>query len=300
MKQKLSIKQTYHDVLFMASSYQNKGEKFHINPTQFKIILKLIHYEKTDKDITFQNKDIAEHLYLAESTVKDAIEEIRKMGYITSVLNHYNNRLKFATKRTINLNWDFLESLYNEYITKDSNIKVTSPTPKEIIIDTPILTIDEINPIIIEQPTEPVLVPKIPSTTIVIPSLALEEVTTNTEVTPVADDKIVTEETLLKTEIKSDKIIRQVLDERLDIVLEETKNDVIVLEEKVNDEEITDKEIRHYLDNQLNDLKVKARKADDMETYNKLDVLEKDFKKIPTEIIIEFFDDINESISAKQ
>lgn len=301
MKQKLSIKQTYHDVLFMASSHQNKGEKFHINPTQFKIILKLIQYEKTDKNITFQNKDIAKHIYQAESTVKDAIEEIRNKGYITSVLNHYNNRLKFATKRTINLNWDFIQKLFDEYILPNSAIDTSLSTPKEIIIDTPILTIDEINPIIIiDQPTEPVLVPQTPSTTIVIPSLALEEVTTNTVVTPVADDKIVTEETPLKTEIKSDKIIRQVLNERLDIVLEETKNHGIVLEEKVNYEEITDKEIRHYLDNQLNDLKVKARKADDMENYNKLDVLEKNFNETPTEIIIEFFDDINDLISAKQ
>lgn len=218
MKQKLSIKQTYHDVLFMASSHQNKGEKFHINPTQFKIILKLIQYEKTDKNITFQNKDIAKHIFQAESTVKDAIEEIRNKGYITSVLNHYNNRLKFATKRTINLNWDFIQKLFDEYVLKDSNIETTSSTPKENISETSIIATDEIDPVIIEEIMDPLKFEKLPSTDGVKLNIAVEEIAPNTEVPKVTIGKTMTEETLLKTEIKSDKIIREELEERLDKV----------------------------------------------------------------------------------
>lgn len=80
---------------------------------------------------------------------------------------------------------------------------------------------------------------------------------------------------------------------------EESINDVATLEEKGNNEEITDQQIRFQLENLLNDLKVKSIKAKDMDTYNKLDVLEKDFKNTSTDIIIEFLDE-SKLILAKQ
>ena len=257
MKQKLSIKQTYHDVLFMASSHQNKEKKFHINPTQFKIILKLIQYEKTDKNITYQNKHIAKHIYQAESTVKDAIEEIRNKGYITSVLNHYNNRLKFATKRTINLNWDFIQKLFDEYILPNSAIDTSLSTPKEIISKTSIIDTDEIDPVIIEDIIDPLKFEKVPSTIVKI-LRTKEEITTTTEVAPVTINKILIEETLLMTEVNSDKKIREELEERFDIVKRkmaknnqfERYNEIIDLE-KISDQYTSD-EINYFLDNYEN------------------------------------------------
>ncbi|WP_367752495.1 hypothetical protein [Flavobacterium sp. WC2430] len=218
MKQFSQIKKFYHDVLFMASARQNKGKVFYINPTQFKILLKLVHYEKTDDNITFQNKDIAKHIYLAESTVKDAIEEIRKMGYITSESKKYNNRLGFKSNRTINLDWDFIQKLYDEYILPNSKIDTSLSTPIEIISETSIIAIDEIDSVIIEEIINPLKFEKLPSTFEVKPPIAVEEITPHTEVAKVTIDKTMTEETLLKTEIKSDKKIREELEERLDKV----------------------------------------------------------------------------------
>lgn len=83
-------------------------------------------------------------------------------------------------------------------------------------------------------------------------------------------------------------------------MLEETKYDVPTLEEKANNEEITDEEVRFQLENLLNDLKVKSRKVEDMDTYNKLDVLEKNFSDSPTELIIEYLHEISQLMSAKQ
>ncbi|MBP2284769.1 hypothetical protein H4V97_003092 [Flavobacterium sp. CG_23.5] len=217
MKQDLQVKKFYHDVLFMASARQNKGKVFHINPTQFKILLKLVHYEKMDKNITFQNKDIAKHIYLAESTVKDAIEEIRKMGYITSELKKYNDRLGFKSKRTINLDWDFIQKLYDEYILTNSKIDITSSIPTEILSKTAIIDSDEIDPVITAEIIEPLKFEKLTSTTDKTLSTQ-EEITTVTEVAPVTNNKISTEETLLLTEVKSDKKIKEELEERFDIV----------------------------------------------------------------------------------
>lgn len=218
MKQDLPINKFYHDVLFMASARQNKGKVFYINPTQFKILLKLVHYEKKDDNITFQNKEIAKHIFLAESTVKDAIEDIRKMGYITSESKKYNNRLGFKSNRTINLDWDFIQKLYDEYILPNSAIDITSSTQTEIISETSIVATDEIDPVIIEEIIDPLKFEKLPSTDGVKLTIAVEEITPHTEVPKVTIGKTMTEETLLKTEIKSDKIIREELEERLDKV----------------------------------------------------------------------------------
>lgn len=258
MKQVSPIKKFYHDVLFMASARQNKGKVFYINPTQFKILLKLVHYEKTDENITYQNKDIAKHIYLAESTVKDAIEEIRKMGYITSESKKYNNRLGFKSKRTINLDWDFIQKLYDEYILPNSKIDTSLSTPIEIISETSIIATDEIDPVIIEEIIVPLEFEKLPSTSEVKPTIAVEEITPHTEVAKVTIDKTMTEETLLKTEIKSDKKIREELEERFDIVKRkmakknqfERYNEIIELE-KISDQYTSD-EINYFLDNYEN------------------------------------------------
>lgn len=108
----LTIKETYHDALFFASStYINTKEPYHLTNSEYKVLLKMIHYSSTHEEITFQNKDIAQHLWLSPYTVKDAIEGLYRKGYLNHQLDKYNNRLGYASKRTIYINWTKLEDI---------------------------------------------------------------------------------------------------------------------------------------------------------------------------------------------
>ena len=100
-----SIKTTYHDALFFASAPSNKKENFYLTPSEFKVIIKLMMYQRKNADITYQNKTIAEHIFLAESTVKDAMEALVRMSYISTELDVFNNGLGFKSKRTVKINW---------------------------------------------------------------------------------------------------------------------------------------------------------------------------------------------------
>jgi DNA-binding MarR family transcriptional regulator len=119
------VKETYHGALFYASSKINFNEKYYITVGEFKVLLKLIHYASTYEDITFQNKDIAKHLYMSEITIKDICESLRRKGYITSKCEIFNKRLGFADKRTIYINWNFIQTIFDmsqkEIITESFN-----------------------------------------------------------------------------------------------------------------------------------------------------------------------------------
>ncbi len=111
----LSIKEKYHDALYFASSEKlNSKQPFYLTPSQYKILEKLIHYCTKHNETTFQNKDIALHVYLSETTVKDSIEALARKGYIKSESDKFNNRLGWKSKRTITINWEFIQEILNK------------------------------------------------------------------------------------------------------------------------------------------------------------------------------------------
>ena len=134
----LSIKNTYYDALFFASADFNKNKSFYLTPAEFKVMIKLIHYGDTYSDITFQNKDIAKHTFLAERTVKNTCESLAKNGFINSERDIYNNRLGYASKRTITINWTFIQTL-DDMINQEPDstpvvqLPVAAPVKKEPI-----------------------------------------------------------------------------------------------------------------------------------------------------------------------
>lgn len=132
---KQSIKNTYYDALYFASADFNKKKSFYLSPSDFKVIIKLIHYGDTYADITFQNKDIAKHTFLAESTVKDICESLRRKNYITSQRDIFNNRLGYASKRTIIINWDMIQSI-DDMINEVPAAPV--PAPVAEVVEAPI------------------------------------------------------------------------------------------------------------------------------------------------------------------
>ena len=60
----------------------------------------------------------------------------------------------------------------------------------------------------------------------------------------------------------------------------------------IEDKILTDKELRFELENYINDLKVIMRKKNDMMNYHNLDVLEKEFPTLPTDLIINFIEEL--------
>jgi DNA-binding MarR family transcriptional regulator len=122
------IKKTYHDALFFASSPSNKKENFYLTPSEFKVLIKLMVYQRNNSDITYQNKTIAEHIFLAESTVKDAMEALARMAYISTELNVFNNGLGFKSKRTVRINWKRIEEIDNKIPTEKEAPESKIPT----------------------------------------------------------------------------------------------------------------------------------------------------------------------------
>lgn len=121
MKPNLTIKETYHDALYFASSRTNKKEYYFLDTAEFKTLLKLIQYDRTYFEITFQNKDIAKHTYLAETTVKDTLESLKRKGYINSERDVYNNRLGYKSKRTITINWELIQKIFDITNSKEAS-----------------------------------------------------------------------------------------------------------------------------------------------------------------------------------
>jgi len=122
------IKKTYHDALFFASSPSNKKENFYLTPSEFKVLIKLMMYQRNNSDITYQNKTIAEHIFLAESTVKDAMEALARMGYISTELDVFNNGLGFKSKRTVRINWKRIQEIDNKISTENEAPESKIPT----------------------------------------------------------------------------------------------------------------------------------------------------------------------------
>lgn len=126
MKTLEQIQKTYHDALFFASAPSNKKEKFYLSPSEFKVIIKLMMHQRSNPIITYQNKDIAKHCYLAETTVKDAMERLASIGFIKSEVDRYNNGYGNKSKRKVTINWDFI-------IEVDAKINQTEKAPESTI-----------------------------------------------------------------------------------------------------------------------------------------------------------------------
>lgn len=84
-----------------------------------------------------------------------------------------------------------------------------------------------------------------------------------------------------------DSEVLTILDNSFNNEIQE-KIEAPIIEDKI----LTDKELRFELENCINDLKVEMRKKNDMVNYYNLDVLEKDFTTLPTDLIINFIEEL--------
>lgn len=115
-----TIKNTYYDALFFASATQNEGKPFHVTPAQFKVLLKLIHYDSSEKYITWSSENIGKHICIPSvGSVDKAIQRLKAKGYIHTFTSQVSPTVK---RRTITINWDLIESIdtmYQEWLIND-------------------------------------------------------------------------------------------------------------------------------------------------------------------------------------
>ncbi len=131
-----TIKKTYSDALFWAMSPASKGKPYHITRTEESILRKLIHYDSTNPKITYSNQWIANHTFLDVTTIEKAIPSINKKGFITTVsikINDGNGGI--TSRRTINLNWDFVSKVLvdvpkNELIETEDSLPIAEELPQ--------------------------------------------------------------------------------------------------------------------------------------------------------------------------
>jgi len=119
-KTKKAIKQTYSDALYWATSNQSKTNDYHLTRTEEAILRKLIHYSSRNEKITYSNKLISKHTFIDETQVEKAIPRLTKIGYLKTISFAISEGGKVVKRRTININWEFLEKISKEVPQTDS------------------------------------------------------------------------------------------------------------------------------------------------------------------------------------
>ena len=111
MKKNISIKNTYSDALYWATSTQSRDKGYHITRTQEAILRKLIHYSRKNEKITYSSEIIAQHTFLGEETIRKAIPKLAKKGLISTASIKIADNGEFKTRRTMYIKWDFIKTI---------------------------------------------------------------------------------------------------------------------------------------------------------------------------------------------
>jgi hypothetical protein len=155
----IPIEKKWFDVLAYSTSPINNKKSYYIGSPEFLVLQKLIHYDTSDRYITYSNRIIANHIFRKARYVEKPMQALIKKGFITSktqpIVNGHNN---ITTKRTITINWGLFESILAEIeSTKEHKSQPVeqpvkaSETHKDI--PTPPVTEDSHQPV--KQPVKP-------------------------------------------------------------------------------------------------------------------------------------------------
>lgn len=127
---KKSIKETYSDVLFWVTSPMSKDKRYHITYAQESVLRKLIHYTNkgVKRFINYSNESISSHIYMSEEHLKKIIPKLNKVGYIIISNRKHNNNGEFKTSRTIEIDWNFIESIVPDLPKVKSKTKIEEVT----------------------------------------------------------------------------------------------------------------------------------------------------------------------------
>ncbi len=192
----LTIKQTYHDALFYASSQQNKpapetginkkgnpkkkvDKSFFLTSNELKVLMKLIHYSTANDNITYQDKDISNHTWIPVPSIINTIKSLKDKGYIINNTNNLNDGKNWYAKRIININWNFIESVYK--LSQANKIDVINDKPQPEIIPIEVEINNAADAIVLTNNTidyqEDIIVPQIDCDGVILSERTSESIT---------------------------------------------------------------------------------------------------------------------------
>ena len=135
---KTQIQKNYFDALFFANATSTEKLTFHISPTEFKLLIKLVHYHNDQTNITWTSENISKHTSMSVGVIDKSIQRLKQKGYINT--STYNTDT-YTKHRTIFINWEKIEEvnkLYLESIDNELQTKKEAPEPTittEVIVD---------------------------------------------------------------------------------------------------------------------------------------------------------------------
>ena len=151
MSKTTTIQNTYNDALNFATASINEKKDFHLMPSEYRLLLKLIHYSSTQPNITWSSENISKHLFTSITSIDKSIQRLKQKGYINVSTLQRAEKIK---SRTIFINWEkikIIDKLVIEYrIDNKIDIKITSEATQEPVRGFPLL--EEVVPDIIEEP----------------------------------------------------------------------------------------------------------------------------------------------------
>lgn len=139
----MKTENNFYDALFYANATSTSKEVFHLPNNEFKLLLKLIHYSKNQKNITWTSSEISKHITMPVGAIDKAIQRLKQRGYITTTTYNLDT---FTKHRTIFVNWnkiDEIDGLYKLSLSKD-NVETTistQPIP-EVQVEEKVLEIE--------------------------------------------------------------------------------------------------------------------------------------------------------------
>lgn len=147
MSKTTTIQNTYNDALNFATASINEKKDFHLMPSEYRLLLKLIHYSSTQANITWSSENISKHLFTSITAIDKSIQRLKQKGYINVSTLQRAEKIK---SRTIFINWEkikIIDKMVIEYrIDNKIDMKITSEISQELV--------QEVEPEINENPIQ--------------------------------------------------------------------------------------------------------------------------------------------------
>lgn len=153
MSKTTTIQNTYNDALYYATASINEKKDFHLMPSEYRLLLKLIHYSSIQANITWSSENISKHLFTSITSIDKSIQRLKQKGYINVSTLQKAEKIK---SRTIFINWEkikIINKMVIEYRTDNKiEIKIKSEIAQEVV---QIVSANiEVEPEIIEKPIQ--------------------------------------------------------------------------------------------------------------------------------------------------
>lgn len=128
----------YLELIEWIRSPKNTNKDYSITLLQSCILQRLMKYSKRNKNITYSNEIISEHMFRTKKQIENNLPILTQKGLITTtIIRSQDDKGNFMSKRTIQINWVKLNEIkteMDEYLShrlKDDNSQPKKHTKQE-------------------------------------------------------------------------------------------------------------------------------------------------------------------------